>query len=270
VRNACVWFSERGWWSLEILLTVALCVAVTSAGVVMMYQVMGMNNGLYPRNQIEQVELSRILMEMEGDFAQASRAYVWNSQVQEQVGGVWGALQTGTHSVADTAGDLNLWALSVKPDDEATFLSGWTGATIRSVASDATHKYYTLLLLGGGSKINAVVYLTCTEAPSEVTYALERYENNGNRLVQSASFTHAAPGASFTNSDQSATPTQFPSITQSATGYDCVDVRLPTAFSTALRDLGTGAQARRVKKTADEWGVWTFTVKNTGRWVRNY
>ena len=262
---------SRGWLALEVLLATALCVALTSAGVITMYQMMGMNKGLYPQSQIEQVELSRLLLEIERDFYNADRAYVWNSNIQEKVSGVWGPLQSGTHNVSVTSGvDLETWPVAISPSDDAGFLANWLAkspTTIQSVASDnVTTKYYTLVFLKGFTSINAVVYLACTyNATTGVTYTLTRYENDGTKLWQGSQFTYNAPGATFTTSDQSATGTTFPSFTRDP-ARNGVIVRFPTAFSTALRDIGTGAQARRVKTTADAWGLWTFIPCNATRW----
>ncbi len=269
---------KNGWWSLEILLTVALCVTLCSTGGVMMYQVMGLNNGLYPRNQLEQVQLSRILMEIEDDFSQASRVYVWDSCIQEQVSSAWGPLSSNTHTVSDMRGDLNIWNLSIAADEDDIFLDALTqsgSSTVYRSSAPAAEKNYTLLFLGGGAQINAVVYLRCfSETPASgvagITYVLTRYINNENRLVKSSEFTYHADGATFLASDQSETANAFPYIQRSATGFDCIEIRLPTAFSKALRDIGTGKVSGRVKKTADEWGVWTFAARQEGHWLREY
>lgn len=265
--------NARAWLSLELLMTTALCVLVGGAGMIAMFQVIGSGNALYPTNQLQQMELSRMLLEIEGDFYGASRVYVWNSKITEN----GGDLSSGTHLVSEAAGDYEAWPLIIPADDEVTFLDYWTtwDPNIWYTDSDSTHKYYTLVFLGGGQNIRAVVYLDCTQTASGVTYTMTRYENNGappsftdGRLVQTNSFTYTAPGVTFTTSDQSATGTTFPSITKSGSIYSAFVIRFPTAFSKALRDQTTGKQARRVKYTADAWSTWTFVPGEAGRWVK--
>lgn len=258
--------NKRGWLVLELLLTTALAVIVGGAGMIAMYQILGMGGGLYPVNQLQQVELSRILLSIENDFANASRAYVWDRKILKSSA----ELTTGTHSVTVLSGDAETWPVAIAPNDEATFLTNWQAAdgTISATAADSNNKYYTLLFLGAGQKINAVVYMTITQSVSGIKYTTTRYENDGTNLVQSNNLVYNAPGASFTASDQSATTTTLPSITESGSIYCGIVIRFPSSFSTALKDIGTGNQARRVKYTADAWGTWTFVPAEIGRWVK--
>ena len=158
-----------------MLLAIALCVALTSAGVLTMYQVMGMNNDLYPRSQLEQTQLSRLLLEIERDFYSASRAYVWAGKVEENIGALasnWVPLYTATHtvSVKNSGSDLEIWPIAISPTNDGwtttagSFLYYWTNngasSSIRIVPSDSTDKYYyTIVLLKGFTKISAVIYL---------------------------------------------------------------------------------------------------------------
>jgi len=260
---------------LEVLLSITLCVIVASAGTVAMFQILGVSGGLYPANQLQEVELSRLLLEIERDFATADRAYVWNSQITEN-GGPLTSITLDNLSVTDAGSDANIWNLAVPPTDDADFYADWRAANgnIGSVACDANDYYYTLVLLGGPNTINAVVYLTVTQlaSPQQVKYTLVRYANIGAApLMPGQTFSYTAPGASFTASDQSATTTTFPSITRNGTSNSIV-IRFPTAFSTALKDITSGKQSRRVKYTADAWGVWTLSPANgtglnsAGRW----
>lgn len=270
------WGKGRGaWWSLEILLTIALCVSLMSAGVIAMYQVMGVNNGLYPRNQLQQVELAKMMLMIERDFANASRAYVWDSQIQENSLGSWAPLSYRSSGVIVTGWNLNIGPANdgVLMTDGGTYLyaltAGGSSTSCRALYSDATNKYYTVILLGGkvASPVRkAVIYLTCSQTAAGVTYTLTRLEDNGSALVEGGRFTYTAPGVTFSASDQSATATTFPSITRSGAITGGVVFRFPTAFSTALKDIGTGEQARRVKYTADAWGTWTFVPGNNGKW----
>lgn len=264
---------SRGWLTVELLLATSLCVLVGGAGMVAMFQVMGLGGGLYPTNQLQQMELSRMLLLIEDDFYAASRAYVWNARITESSAD----LSSGTHSVSMSRGDYNGWPLQIGFTDQDTFYTQWNSANgnIGQTASDANNKYYTLVFLGPGQVIKAVVYLTCTQSGSGVTYTMTRYENNGappsytnGRLLQTNQFTYSAPRASFTASDQSATTTTFPSITKHGSITGGIVIRFPTAFSTALKDRGTGKQARRVKYTADAWSTWTFVPREAGRWVK--
>lgn len=264
---------SRGWLTVELLLATSLCVLVGGAGMIAMFQVMGLGGGLYPTNQMQQVELSRMLLLIEDDFYAASRVYVWNEHIKENNAD----LSSGTHLVSMTQGDYNSWPLQLAQGDETSFFFQWNAANgnITTAVSDSTHKYYTLLFLGPGQVIRAVVYLTSEQTSSGVSYTMTRYENNGappsytnGRLVKSHEFTYTAPGASFTASDQSATTTTFPSITEHGSITGGVVIRFPTAFSTALKDRGTGKQARRVKYTADAWSTWTFVPREAGRWIK--
>ena len=251
---------------MELLMTSAICVFLTATGMIAMYQVMGNGNGLYVQNQMQQVEISRILLQIENDFYNASRVYLWSQRITESSGD----LSSNTHAATSTTGDAEVWNLAITPDDESTFLTNWkaNNGNIGNTASDANNYYYTLLFLGSGKTINAVLYLTCTQSGSGVTYTMKRYENNTGRLVLSNNFSFAAAGASFTSSDQSAGSTTFPSITKNGSVYCGFTLRFPTAFSKAVKDLGTGNQARRVKYTADTWGTWTFVPGEQGRWVK--
>jgi hypothetical protein len=233
-----------------------------------MFQVMGMNNGIYPKNQIEQMELSKMLLLIEKDFYDAQRVYYWTSKLQETGSANGGNLYSGTHAVTVTQGEYtNLWNIGILPSDASTFYTNWNAnnANITKTVSDSNNNYYTLLFLGAGSNINAVLYLTCTQSGTGVTYTMTRYESNGSRLVLSQSFSYYAPGATFASSDQGSA---LPSVGSEAGVYCGISVRLPTAFSSALKDLGTGKTARRVKYTADAWGTWAFTPDGAGRWIK--
>jgi|GEM_PF-2476297 hypothetical protein len=289
---------SRGWLTLELLLTVTLTVLVMSAGSVTMFQIMGVSNGLFPTNQLQQVELSRLMLEIEKDFSSASRAYVYNSCLTEGFTGGNPLSFPLTHiyvgiNVINHGGDCNIWNTSITPVNDGAFLFLWgennaaitgNGSILGQPSVANSVQYYTLVLLGGTSSapgvsyevptINAVVYLTdmltTQNGVSGMKYTLTRYENNGSQLIAGQTFSYFAPGASFTASDQSTITTTFPSITRNGSKNSIV-FRFPTAFSTALKDIQTGNQARRVKKTADVWGAvgtsansffWTFAPEN--------
>lgn len=264
---------RSGWLTLELLMTTSLCVLLGGAGIMSMYQILGMGGGLYPVNQLQQMELSRMLLNIESDFYNATRVYLWNSHLTEN----GGDLSSGVHLVEEYEGDYQNWRALLLPNDDYTFLDYMTAydPNIWYVDSDSSNKYYTLLFLGPGNTISAVVYMTCAQTASGVTYTLTRYENNGpppeytdGRLVKTNEFTFSAPGVTFTSSDQSATSTTFPYIVRHATIYEAFTIRFPTAFSKALHDIGTGNQARRVKYTADAWSTWSFVPGETGRWIK--
>jgi len=121
--------------------------------------------------------------------------------------------------------------------------------------------------LGTGKKINSVVYLTIIDDETSVSYNLRRLADDGSSLVLSNEFKLTATGFSLITNDQSASVSVLPSITRHGSIYSAITIRIPTAFSKALRDLTTGNQARRVKYTADAWGTWTFVPGETRRWI---
>jgi hypothetical protein len=244
---------------LELLLTAALSILVIGAGVISMFQVMGIGGGLYPRNQMQQVELARMVMAIRGDFNKAQRAYVWDGRVN--AGG--NTLSQNTHAVTDISDGLERWPLTIGQTDDAAFFSAWEAddPTIAKTASTASAKYSTILLLGGGQKINAVIYIGAVEETTPavgVRYTIERYADNGNRLVGDMTFSYWAAGANLTTSNDQSDTSELPRAYRHGTSTGVICLRLPTPYSKALKDVQTGAQARRIKNSADVVGEFWF------------